>query len=308
MFPARRAPTFLIWTVPFTHRSSGVRALFRLCHHLNARGHRAAMAPAIADPRALKAYALRAWLNRLGLSALAGVAPDGLPPRGWRTPIHDGPVGDAIVIYPEIVTGNPLGARRVIRWALNDPGLIGGETHYPDDDLVFVYDPLKLEVISAIIGRPLGPQHVLWTGLVDPAVIYPDPRVPKTMDCVFTYKGSALRERFPLPAGVEAREIEQITPTAAALGDVLRRTRTLYSYDHYSNILREADICGCDIRTVDAEGRWHDPRGCGCVPNILWYDDLQATYADKFADSRFVERFVAEVRRHWDLGAKDLGH
>lgn len=303
MSPTRRPPTFLIWAGLFTHRSSGMRALYRLCHHLNARGHAAAMALALADRRACETYARTARLHRLGLGALLGLPRDGLPPRRWRTPAYFGPVGDAIAIYPEIVVGNPLGARRVIRWALNDPGLLGGETRYPDDDLVFVYDPLKLDVVSAIIGRPLGPERVLWTGLVDPAVIYPDPRVPKTMDCVFTYKGRALRERFPLPAGVEAREIEQITPTAAALGDVLRRTRTLYSYDHYSNILREAEICGCDIRTVDAQGRWHDPRGCGCVPNILWYDDLQATYADKFADSRFVERFVAEVRRHWDLGA-----
>ena len=36
----------------------------------------------------------------------------------------------------------------------------------------------------------------------------------------------------------------------ASLGDVLRRTRTLYSYDHKSTILKEAVICGCRVLVV----------------------------------------------------------
>src|SRR3954469_3045856 len=110
--------TFLVWAPPYTHRSSGVRALYRLCHHLNNGGY----------PSAIMS------------ERVANDLPD------WSTPFHFGPVGDSIVIYPEIVSGNPLQARKVVRWALNNPGLLGGDSSYPDEEMVFVYDPRRLAI------------------------------------------------------------------------------------------------------------------------------------------------------------------
>jgi ABC-type polysaccharide/polyol phosphate export permease len=268
--PGARAlpPDFLIWAPPFTHRSSGVRALYRLCHHLNTRGHPSAM-----------------------------VGPPGDTHPAWLCPRHEGEVGDSVVVYPEIVPGNPLGAKTVVRWCLNNPGLLGGDTAYADEEIVFVYDPQRLEEINrTAVSKPLGPKRILWTGLVDPGVIHPDPSVPKTIDCVFTYKGRALRERFPWP-DASTPDLEDLTPDFQALGDTLRRTRTLYSYDHYSNVLREAAICGCEVRVIGEDGVWHDPRTCGCARNVIWHPDLLSVYADHFNDSGFVEGFVREVCR-----------
>lgn len=263
---------FLILAPPYTTKSSGVRALYRLCHHLNESGY----------PTAIIA-------EREGC------------PADWNVHFHRGPVEDRIVIYPEIVSGNALEARKVVRWVLNDPGLLAGDKTYPDEEMVFVYDPRRLEVASAAVSKPLGPERVLWTGLIDPDVIYPDASVPKTLDCSFTHKGHALRERFPLPSGLSVTPLEDITPDMAALGDALRRTRTLYSYDHYSNVLREAAISGCDIRVVGEDGVWHDPRTCSCPKNIWWYDDLVETYAGKYRDSTFTHAFVREVRTRWKV-------
>ena len=268
----RKRRTFLIWAPAYTHRSSGVRALYRLCHHLNARGYPSAMVA-------------------LGEKAQSG----------WDTPYHRGPVGDSIVVYPEIVTGNPLGARRVVRWALNNPGLLGGEGRFSDEEMVFVYDPQKLEIVSRATAARLGPRRVLWVGLVDPSHIYPDPAAVRTIDCSFTHKGRALHERFPLPEDSGVVRLEDITPSMAALGDALRRTRTLYSYDHYSNVLREAAICGCRVRVIGEDGVWHDPRTCACAPNIIWHDDLHETYATRFHDNAFVAGFIDELRTRWDV-------
>ncbi|QTL03202.1 hypothetical protein J5J86_21010 [Aquabacter sp. L1I39] len=264
--------TFLIWAPPYTHTSSGIRALYRLCHHLNVSGYPSAL---LAEP--------------------------GHPLPHWNCFLHEGPVDDAILVYPEIVSGNPCGAGRVVRWALNTPGLIGGDTHYPETEMVFFYDPQKRADVQRAVAEPLGPERVLWLGLVDPAHIYPDPAVPKTLDCSFVYKGAPLAERFPLPAGRIIEPLESLTPNMAALGETLRRTRTLYSYDHYSNLLREAAICGCDVRVVDEHGTWHDPRTCDCPLNILWDADLLATYAGKFHSSAFVAPFILELRRRWDV-------
>jgi len=46
---------------------------------------------------------------------------------------------DCITIYPEIITGNPLNGKHVVRWVLYYPGHIGGTTAYSDDEFVFTY-------------------------------------------------------------------------------------------------------------------------------------------------------------------------
>lgn len=219
-------------------------------------------------------------------------------PPPWLCPLHDGPVGGSIVIYPEVVSGNPLGAKRVIRWVLNDPGFLGGDAFYSDEEMVFVYDPQKLPIVNRSISRAIGLERVLWTGLVDPSIIYPDASVAKTIECSFTHKGRALSRRFPLPHA-DILRLEKLTPSFRDLGDTLRRTRILYSYDHYSNVLREAVICGCDVQVISEDGVWHDPRTCSCSLNIIWRPDLLSTYAEQFNSSEFVIPFINTVEARW---------
>jgi hypothetical protein len=87
------------------------------------------------------------------------------------------------------------------------------------------------------------------------------------------------------------------SPRYQALGDVLRRTRCLYSYDHYINLLREAALCGCKVRTIDSAARWHDPRSCACPENIDWSKGRPDTYAAEFESHAFVAGFLAELER-----------
>lgn len=279
--PAHRW-VFLIWAFPYTHRSSGIRALYRLCHHLNGRGFPAAL---VTDP--------------------------GEPLPSWNCFLRpvDHAVADvprAIVVYPEVVSGNPLQADKVVRWVLNSPGLIGGDPVYPEPELVFVYDLQRLPEVNRAVTEPIGPERRLWTGLVDPSVIHPDASVPRDIDCSFTYKGAELAQHIPLPHG-EIHPLESLTHDLASLGHTLRRTRTLYSYDHYSNVLREAVVSGCDVRVPDESGRWHDPRSCDCERNIHWHPDIENAYVDHFHSSDFVMDFVDQVRTRWDVPAPDRG-
>jgi len=266
---------FVIVAPDYTHRSAGVRALYRLCHHLNAAGYPAAMTP-------MPGHSIRT-----------------LP--GWDTPLHTGPVKKRIVIYPEVVPGNPLGARKVVRWVLNNPGLLGGEKTYADDERVFVFNPERMAIVNRAVRMPIGPERVLNIGLIDPAHIYPDPRVPKTIDCVFSSRGEALRARFRLPDETELLPIEALTPSMASLGDVLRRTRTLYSYNHASNVLKEAVICGCRVLVPDENGRWHDPETCDCAHNIYWEAGFRRNYGQRFRDHAFVQAFVGELEKSWTI-------
>ena len=264
-------PTFLIWAPRYSHRSSGVRALYRLCHHLNARGFSAA------------------------------IKGSGHPPKSWITPFYSGSASHSIVIYPEVVTGNPLKAQKIIRWVMNDPGLLGGDVSYPSGEMVFVYDVNKLAIASIAAGETLGPERVIWFGLIDPEAIYPDPSIPKTLSLSFTHKGHSLKQEFPLPVGVKTIPLEKVAKNMQNLGDSLRRCRTLYSYDHYSNVLREAVISGCEVLVVSKDRDCHDPRTCDCSLNIHWYSNLIESYADRFHDNGFVDGFIHEVEKRWDV-------
>ena len=176
----------------------------------------------------------------------------------------------SIVVYPEIISGNPLAAGKVVRWVLNNPGLLGGDSFYAQDEMVFVFNRARLPVVSGAVGEPLGPNRVLFIGLVDPTFIYPDATVAKTIDCCYTHKGNALRERLQFANQPKLQPIEEVTPTMASLGEVLRRARTLYSYDHASNVLKEAAISGCEVLVLHEDVQLLDPETCGCPHNIYW--------------------------------------
>jgi hypothetical protein len=44
-----------------------------------------------------------------------------------------------MVLYPEIISGNPFNSKFVTRWLLNTPGKIGGDGIYDENDLVYKY-------------------------------------------------------------------------------------------------------------------------------------------------------------------------
>ena len=46
---------------------------------------------------------------------------------------------DTVVIYPEILKGNPLKAKHVARWILYFPGANGGDKTYDANEFVFTY-------------------------------------------------------------------------------------------------------------------------------------------------------------------------
>jgi len=58
-----------------------------------------------------------------------------------------------IVIYPEVVVGNPFNAKHVVRWLLNTPRLMGGDGIFKDTDLIYKYvDYFKADDESKVRG------------------------------------------------------------------------------------------------------------------------------------------------------------
>ena len=95
---------YLIYTPSYNPQSGGIIVLHKLCHMLNNLGAHAFL-----------------FHDKIDNVNYFNTNPE------YLTPIADLSIlnQDPIVIYPEIVIGNPLNAKHVVRWLLNRPGVIG---------------------------------------------------------------------------------------------------------------------------------------------------------------------------------------
>lgn len=128
--PHRYPPDELFFVVAapdYTETCGGCVVLHRLCDRLNT---------IFADVRDLPLC----YLSRLDTKAHDVV----LNPE-YKTPVLPSwmDAKDGIVVYPEVVFGNPFNASRVINWMLYFPGLNGGPSadDYDDRNLIACYGP-----------------------------------------------------------------------------------------------------------------------------------------------------------------------
>lgn len=146
-----------------------------------------------------------------------------------------------VVIYPEIISGNPLMFRHVVRWILYYPGYHGGNHFYDETDMLFTFEKEFYE------GADL-----LTVDGIDTSIFYEDTSIEKVIDCYFVHKKGKWKEFEEFRS---MTEINMHYPqTREELGNLLRKTRTLYSYDDHSLLLEEALMCGCDVKLVTESG------------------------------------------------------
>ena len=170
-------------------------------------------------------YELQKWLVRYGKDAMV---------LNFKSPYQV--EADDIVVYPEIVSGNPLGARRVVRYILNHPGRIGGDKEYDRNEILIAYD------------GELG-QYSHGVVLATPCIeeFFSNRGYERNIDCLFVGKGtntghSAARGCIEITYQWPANRRE--------LAELLNRTRYFYSYDQRTALRSEAAWCGCQVRDI----------------------------------------------------------
>lgn len=144
-------------------------------------------------------------------------------------------VENGVVIYPEVITGNPLGAKRVVRYFLNKEGAASGnkvEAGENDFILAFskIYHPNPHAILPKEVSNPLfntdGSEYVL----------------DRTIDCTYIGKGSLYAE-CPVIEGTT--EITRTWPeTKQELADLLKKTRFLFMYDTMTAMITDSLRCG----------------------------------------------------------------
>jgi hypothetical protein len=208
----------------------------------------------------------------------------------------------AVVIYPEIVAGNPLAARKVVRWLLYHPGAHTGVVQYRSSDLVVAYNPAFVPD-GAPATRILNvtfqiPVYLQWN--------YGE----RSGSCVLVRKGGnrCLDQHPP-----DATPVDDLGHKERA--DIFTRTQFCYSYDLYTYYSVYAALCGCTPIIVPKPGLseqdWQpqEANRLGLAygeAKIPWAEATRQQLQDNIVQRRrsqdaTVEEFVRVTRDNVDL-------
>jgi len=220
---------FVVCTPPYANNSAGIIVLHELCDALVRNGH--------------EAYIALMHMSEGQWDFHYPVSEEGFRPGLQRTVVdpaqYEQAVNDAldngICIYPEIVQGNPLMAKRVARYFLYYDGAISGtKSDYALSDFLIAFNPIYIKNPNAILFKPP----------IDSAMS--DEGAPefssRTLDLTFYGKGPKYADCFLVDGTVE---LSKSWPrTKRELASLLRNTRYLYTWDCHSAVNMDAMFCG----------------------------------------------------------------
>lgn len=255
LFPLQRKP-YIIWSPGYNYWSSGVRALHLLCHALNVHERRTNHYPsfkAFLWPESGQGFAVHPGLE----TPILSMHPE------YQNYYQSNGI-NPIVIYPEKIRDNPLQAKKVVRWLLAPPGLYGGPTEFPGED-IWSYLPG--------IARNMGSDKVLRIPVSDTSIFYPPEQRygGRAGACFYAHKYDKIhgKELLPITDGMT-----RIEGKPEVVADLLRKSNACYTYEN-SQIIQEAQLCGCPVVLIRTEYFNQFPESAGHIAHgIRWHDEL----------------------------------
>lgn len=242
---------FIIFSPKYSDKSGGVICLHYLTHLINEVGGEAYIFPRFFNYEINK-YSLARGVVKSIYSRIVD------PLRKFKTnPLFNTPIfnnykkiknsDEWIVIYPEIVFGNPLEANNVVRWLLHDPGYHTKKIHYGPGELYFRYQPgfARFEILGSKCSENLlyiehYPIHLYNEKGVSP-------RRKGVAYCVYKGKGREIVHTCD-----DAILIDDLSHEEISL--IFKRVEVFISYDTRTAYSVLAALCGCDSVVVPVDG------------------------------------------------------
>ena len=223
-FYNERHQPYYICSPGYTRVSNGVRAMHLLCHYLNKLGEEAYVFSPETDPKLRTPYLTQDIVDRHKASG--------------RSPI---------VVYPEVVHGNPLRGKAVVRYILNHPGLLGGPKDYdPSDLLVFWHQDY--------VDRAKYPDpSFIFIPSIDTAIFNNDDNPHDgSRHRVLVYPGRYKQAERDFPALFHNTDVITYDwpQSHEELAALLRQGKVLYTFAN-SAIISEALLCGCPVVVME---------------------------------------------------------
>lgn len=149
-------------------------------------------------------------------------------------------LGSYVVIYGETIPGNPLNARKVVRWLLSSPGHVGKDRtgSWSASDMIVAY--------TGWYARKTGCSELL-TAYDWRFADWGDDGGVRSGECALMRKG-----RPKIIGGIPANTIDGYR-TNLDLRRAFNKYKTLRSYDTQTMISLQAVLCGCESVVVPDE-------------------------------------------------------
>lgn len=252
---ASKETTYIVCSPRYRDDAGGAIALHRLCHVLRKNGKNAFLWDLGRPSKALSFYFFRALMYKLKLSIKG---PYSSPARFDCPEADQKDLVNAIVIYPEIVSGNPLGASKVVRWFMHKPGHHTGVIKYDRRDLCFFFqdafrdDSLQLSSGGFLQALDLRNDIFYNRNLPD-----------RSGSCYMIRKGV---NKEIVHNTVDSTCLDGLSNEAIA--DIFNSSEIFISYDLYTMYSRYAAMCGCLSVVIPDDD----------LPKDQWRSDVRGRY------------------------------
>jgi hypothetical protein len=154
---------------------------------------------------------------------------------------------DFIVIYPEVVMGNPLKAKNVVRWLLHSPGFHTGNTNYGQNELYFrfsVETPYFSQAGSHTSDQFLTVVHF-------PTDIYnmlgASQKRHSSAYCMRKGAGKEIIHDLSDSILIDGKSHQEIA-------EIFKRVKTFYCYDTRTAYYYFSSLCGCETIVIPDDG------------------------------------------------------
>lgn len=144
---------------------------------------------------------------------------------------------ESIAVYPEITSGNPIGARHVVRWLLHRPDFFGDGLEFNSDEMVFYYQVAFQHNIPWI-----DPDNMLRIRWVRDDVYFDRKIRNRSGTCRMIRKGHQEGTPDP-PEGDDAILLDG--KSHQEIAEIFNSTEKFYCHDPYTMYTFYAAVCGC---------------------------------------------------------------
>jgi hypothetical protein len=221
---------FLILAYPYQHNSGGITCLHELCDALVRSGCEAHLLFVDSKSGQVK-YLQNPELFHPNLLRCKVNASD---PKPYLLDL----IQNGIVVYPEIIVGNPLNARHVVRYFLNGDGVVTGrKSNYSDRDFCLAFSEKFFDNPHAILNKPFI--HESFHQNDSPSIS------ERKLDLTYVGKGRTHGKCFRVKDSFEITR--QYPATKEELALILRNSRYFFSWDNLSSTNTDALLCGAQL-------------------------------------------------------------
>ena len=208
--------TYIFYLPAPTKRSAGISYLHGLISDLRELG--------------FEAY----WTNDFHLAILeSDVRPSYWIP--FYGALHMVRFGKVVAVYPEVVTGNPLGCLKVVRLICNFPGLLGGDTDYSPSEKVYLYSKF---ITAGYKGKVDG---FLYKPMIDTSLFHRYNFVDRSKKLFYVGKG-VFKEGYTDDSFIE---VTRTNPPRSQLPELFNESSEIIVFDNQTSLIQEAALCGC---------------------------------------------------------------